>query len=276
MNALRHSRVNKRVMLDWLRHCEETGEPFPGDHAIQDRFIFASVEQARTLLADLADAGEITIRYKGGKRIISLGKPPLSAPAPRQTPIARTVTKPDRDVERTVAKIMAIVRRGRKAEPKRPVLTARKVPETLDDVVPPESAPKPPPAQPPAPPEPASEAPLMPKSPTSKRQLNLHVSAELYARVSAVAEQEGVPAGRAALNILARSLDAPSPAGPDMVPLDGKPLVRAAVQRAAKEIGMDLHHFCSRLLDLGLECWNGQREADAMRAEIETREGEGR
>lgn len=120
-----HSRLIQHQMHDWIVSCLENGKPTPTDQEICDRFAFTSPVSARTLLADLAEAGRITIKGHGAERIITLGKEAPSLPAsPRP---ARAVRKPDISLDRDAAKILAIVKRGRPPVPE--------VATPVDDVV---------------------------------------------------------------------------------------------------------------------------------------------
>lgn len=71
---LRHRQIDKLTMLDWIRTRLEAGHPTPTDAEIMERFGFLQAEQARTLLADLSDAGKITIFGTGDDREILLGR----------------------------------------------------------------------------------------------------------------------------------------------------------------------------------------------------------
>jgi hypothetical protein len=90
--------MNKRLLLAWIVDCIEHGKPMPTDEGIAERYYLSGVEAARTLLADLADAGEITISGSGHDRTIALGKkkrpqvrvgrvePPIKTSLGRQRP----------------------------------------------------------------------------------------------------------------------------------------------------------------------------------------------
>lgn len=107
-----HSRLNLNAMYDWIERCLMDGKPTPLDAAICERFGFDSTESARTLLAELADAGRITIRGHRDDRTITIGRSKsTAAPAARAEPPVR---KADAVVERTSARIAEIVGRGRK------------------------------------------------------------------------------------------------------------------------------------------------------------------
>jgi hypothetical protein len=70
-----HSQMNRGVLLSMIEHALENELPLPTDEQIADRFCFHSVEQSRTLLAELVDRGKIHIIREGGERVgIQLGK----------------------------------------------------------------------------------------------------------------------------------------------------------------------------------------------------------
>lgn len=231
-----HSSLQRGVMLDWLHHCDETGEPHPTDAAIADRFCFSGIEAARTLLADLADRGEICISYNGHGREIVVAPAKAHRQIGSERPLARSVKKPKRprpDVDATVAKIMKIVRR----DPTAP----RPEPEVQK-------------ARPPV-------IPAKPKEPVmgNRIQLNICPSPELFERIRALAQADGLMPGQKARDMLERAINQPAVIPEPMVELTGKPKVRAEVARAATEARMELHDFCSKLLDLGLEVWVRRR-----------------
>lgn len=105
-----HAKINLSRMYDWIEQCLDAGKATPDDTAIMKRFGFDGPESARTLLAELADAGRISIKGYGPTRAITIGrsKSELVA-APRLTP---TVRKADPAVDECAAKISAIVARG--------------------------------------------------------------------------------------------------------------------------------------------------------------------
>ena len=57
-----HPNIRKQQMLAWIEECLDASMPCPGDASICERFNLTSTESARTLLAELADAGRFTIR----------------------------------------------------------------------------------------------------------------------------------------------------------------------------------------------------------------------
>ena len=117
-----HAKINLSRMFDWIEQCLDADKPAPDDAAIMARFGFDSPESARTLLAELADAGRISIKGYGSTRTITLGRSKSTlAAAPRPTPAVR---KADPAVDECAAKITAIVARGQTAGAARAVVAA--------------------------------------------------------------------------------------------------------------------------------------------------------
>jgi hypothetical protein len=108
-----HAKINLQQMLDWIETCQRDDVAMPDDGAICTRFGFETPESARTLLAELADAGKITIKGYGPTRTISLGRvrAALAAVGRVRPPIGKV----DPDIERTAARLAEIVQRGRPA-----------------------------------------------------------------------------------------------------------------------------------------------------------------
>lgn len=105
-----HAKIHRQQMLDWIERCANEGVAVPDDAAICHAFGFSSTEHARTLLAELADAGSITVQggYGADRRIL-LGRVRSGAStAARPMP---SVVKDDPVVGQAVAKIMAIAKR---------------------------------------------------------------------------------------------------------------------------------------------------------------------
>lgn len=122
-----YSRLTQIQMLDWLRQRIEADQPTPSDDEICERFNFASAERARSLLADLAERKEITVKGFGAERVITLGREPVAVPAtPRPVP---TVIKRDPTIDKAAAKIVSIMKRepARQAEASAPA-SAREEP----------------------------------------------------------------------------------------------------------------------------------------------------
>lgn len=88
-------------------------EELPTDEQIASYCGFDDAAPVRSLLADLADRGEITMRGTGEARVITLGRQKSTvAPIPRPVP---SVTKPVKSIEEGLAKIRAAVARGKAA-----------------------------------------------------------------------------------------------------------------------------------------------------------------
>ena len=105
-----HAKINVARMYDWIDRNLNQGIALPADAQIMERFGFDSPESARTLLAELADAGRITIKGYGETRIITLGRTKATlTPAPRPVPTAK---RADPVIDAGIAKIAAIVARG--------------------------------------------------------------------------------------------------------------------------------------------------------------------
>ncbi|WP_277969284.1 hypothetical protein [Sphingomonas echinoides] len=115
-----HPRIIQQQMLDWIKNSLSLRSALPTDTQIVDRFNLRGVESARSLLADLADAGEITIKGHGATRSIALGrKEKTFEPAPRPTPavVARIGGKRADDekvqIDTAAARIREIIERGK-------------------------------------------------------------------------------------------------------------------------------------------------------------------
>jgi hypothetical protein len=114
-----HAKLNLSRMYDWIERNFDLDVPQPTDADIMQLFGFDSPVSARTLIAELADAGRITIRGYGENRTIALGRIKSELkPAPRPQPTAK---KADPVVDAGIAKIAAIVARGGNASTARAV-----------------------------------------------------------------------------------------------------------------------------------------------------------
>lgn len=111
---MKHSAMHRRLMLEWIHDCADAGKPMPTVTAIVDRFAFAGPEQARTLLADLADAGTIRLTGVGVAQTITLpdDAPAPAVPADRGERLPPSIVKPDPAVERVTAMIVGLKSRG--------------------------------------------------------------------------------------------------------------------------------------------------------------------
>ncbi|WP_455156085.1 hypothetical protein [Sphingomonas zeae] len=119
-----HAKLHRQQMLDWIERSIDQGAPMPDDAAICHAFGFTSAEHARTLLAELADAGKITV--KGGygpDRQILLGRVRAGVAAmARPVP---SITKAAADVGEAVAKIIAIANRQKTLQVASPAAVAK-------------------------------------------------------------------------------------------------------------------------------------------------------
>ncbi|EZP57243.1 hypothetical protein [Sphingomonas sp. RIT328] len=107
-----HAKLNLARMLSWIEQRLDAGQATPTDADICALFGFDSTESARTLLAELADAGKITIKGYGPDRSIALGRSKRAIAGVGR--VAPTVKKADADVDRAAARLTEIVRRCRK------------------------------------------------------------------------------------------------------------------------------------------------------------------
>lgn len=194
---MKHAASSRQRMFDWIVERLDADQPTPTDAEICDSFGFETTEDARTLLAELADAGRITIRGYGADRVVSLGRVRSAAPGvARPVP---TVTKSDPVLDAGWAKISAILARGRK--PSAPSI-------------------KPAPAAPPSPPARAATRPAAPlPSPRDKetavpsqsetRQFTFSASGQLRAAIEARAKRDDISLGRAAQDLAEAGLAIP-------------------------------------------------------------------
>lgn len=111
-------RILQQQLLDLIRISIDGGREAPSDDAIAARFNLRGIETARSLLADLADQGAITISGFGPTRRITLGRNTVQPkPAPRPIPavVKRTAGARDGSIDAGLAKISQILARGRSA-----------------------------------------------------------------------------------------------------------------------------------------------------------------
>jgi hypothetical protein len=235
-----HTAMNRRALLQWLRSCAETGACSPTDEEIQDRFAFAGVESARTLLAELADAGEITIVRKNGERSgIRLGRTP-AAPAARIGRIEPAIKGPAEPEEasrldlirQTAERLQA---RGRTGTQARSPLPPPAQDAVLAEIIP-TKAPEPAPAR-----ERAVARPAMLLK-GSKRQVTFSVEPATYDQLSVEAARHRMAVGRVVSDHFHRSFSASG----------CKPLAGMDVVHAALAAGQPLHTFVADMVRLGL------------------------
>lgn len=123
---MRHSHLNKRKAFDFIATELEQGRQV-SDQQLQDLCCFFEREHVKTLLADLADEGAISVTWDGPVRTIALGpKERAKVHAPRPVPtIVRPAVLRQRqrraalDEESATARIMSIMKGRPVAQPKR-------------------------------------------------------------------------------------------------------------------------------------------------------------
>lgn len=91
-----HSRINQNALFDWIERNLAADQSAPGDDEIVERFGFTSREQARTLLADLADQGRIAINWNDDGRTVTLGRKGGGGFTPARPLVASVVKRDER------------------------------------------------------------------------------------------------------------------------------------------------------------------------------------
>lgn len=217
---LRHRQIDKLNMLDWIRDCAETEKRMPTDGEIMERFGFTHPEQARTLLADLSDAGKITIFGTGEDREILLGRvrPSQRASVERPVPsVVRPEARPANARKAGAERISDILRNVKaKASAPKPVV------ERLEK----------------------AGAKLTPAGKTIAEQLKPIVEAAQDGEPNVV---DAKPVKAATIAAVA-SVATTSPAQPER-----KPLLRADMTAAAIRNGMPIDGFLRLLLERGFQ-----------------------
>lgn len=124
---MKHSAMNRRLLLEWLHDCHDAGEPMPTDCEIMSRFRFDREELARTLIADLADARSIVVTGAGRDRVISMPGAVQAVAPPALDPdrFPATVKRSDPDVDRVTAMIANINRSAGRGASVEPATTSR-------------------------------------------------------------------------------------------------------------------------------------------------------
>lgn len=266
---LRHRQIDKLNMFDWIRDCAETGKRMPTDAEITERFGFTQPEQARTLLADLSDAGKITIIGTGDDREILLGRvrpsqrtsierpvPSVIQPGSRPTSAKQgagrianilrgatsKMTEPKAAVEQLQAAGATLSEGGKTiAEQLAPIVEAAQADETsIIDARPVKAATL------------AAIASAAPFSgPTRQINATLQADPELYERITVAARSEGLSVSRYVGQIARAALTQP-PAQPAPQP-ERKPLLRADMTAAAIRNGMPIDAFVRMLIERGFQ-----------------------
>lgn len=125
---MRHSHFNKRKAFDFIATELEQGRQV-SDQQLQDLCCFFEREHVKTLLADLADEGAISVTWDGPVRTIALGpkeRGKVHAPRPVPTIVRPAVLRQRQcraplDVDGATARIMSIVNGKPVAQPARGV-----------------------------------------------------------------------------------------------------------------------------------------------------------
>lgn len=199
-----HAKINLSRMYDWIERNLELDVPQPADAEIMELFGFDSPEQARTLLAELADAGRITIKGYGETRTIALGRVKSAmVPVARPMPAAK---RTDPNVNLGVAKIAAIIARGPSASAARAVKASAAL-KAIGTKRPPLTAPeRPKPIVTPAPAPPKKDVPPMPA-----KSVQLPASAIVAINaIEAHARKNDVSLGAAAAHLIEAGLAGPA------------------------------------------------------------------
>ncbi len=256
-----HAKINLSRMYDWIERNLELDVPQPADAEIMESFGFDSPEQARTLLAELADAGRITIKGYGETRTIALGRIKSALmPAARPMPAAK---RADPNVDAGIAKIAAIVARGPSASTARAVQAsaALKAIGTKRPPVAPLEKPKP--IVTPAPASPKKEAPLMPAK-------SVQLPASAIVAIDAIetyAKTNDVSMGAAAAHLIEAGLAAPVRAVPASVEFLSIDQLLAAI-KARFEGVLNLPDRSDEVAALTTRAEAAERKLEAMRAAL--------
>lgn len=243
-----HSHLNKRKAFAFIAEELAAGRQ-PTDAQIMDLCSLVTVEQARTLLADLADEGAIALSFADGVRMVALGPKERTKAGPSPVPIP-SVVKPARralaaiDEDAAASRLMSIMRRAPvEAEP------APKVqPEPKSEPICQPTPPAPSPAETEFERHRAAFVAKPSLNPDTSRQINIRVPGPVYAALVARGEAEGCAAGGIARRIFLDAFDA------SLCDTGHKHRISAAVQRAwaADPSGLDLAGFVTGLIEVGL------------------------
>lgn len=213
-------------MIDWLSDCEERRLIAPSYAEIAEKFGFESIEQARTLIAQLSDAGMIRMKPAGRDRFTFEIRRRDRAPKPEPLKLGNLdVGLQEMDeIEAGVARIRSIHQR----------LKARDSVEEARPAPPRVTVPYVRPAPTPTPAKPAGD-----------RQINIRISAEMFDQVAAAAEAGGVTVSNIVRRIFLAAMCAP----------DGRPRVKADAFRMWRQQyeHLSLADFCTMLMDEGLQ-----------------------
>lgn len=256
-----HAKLNLQRMFDWIEGCVARGNPLPTDANIMQYFGFESPESARTLLAELADAGRISIHGYGAERTIEIGRVKCPLPiAARPTPAVRTA---DPAVDSCLAKISAIIARGPSAGAARAVQASAALKEIGTKRVPIAKAEKAKPIVTPAPAPPKKEAPVMPAK-------SLQLPASAIVAIDAVetyAKSNDVSMGAAAAHLIEGGLTAPARAVPATVEFMSIDQLLTAIKTRFEDI-LNLPDRSDEVAALTTRAEAAERKLEAMRAAL--------
>lgn len=236
------SAFKRRMLVGWLRDCEEGGRPSPGDRAIATRLDFGSVSLAGDILAELEVEGIISVTGSGADRVIRVLVPRgFAVPsAGTQQPPAAVVSSPQPEPMVTTAEAEPMLQ----AEPQR-VETPQPSP-IPDRPVPPDSA-------------------FAPGSGDERAPMPVEDAIELGIASPAAPASDIVQALEVVRDRhphIARAIERHAEAHVTFLP-GRKPRITADIIRAANDEGIELYAFCSDLLRRGFLDWQLQREAAA-------------
>lgn len=255
-----HPKLQLSRLLDLIKESIDHGDA-PTDDQIVAFLGLDSEQTARSMLADLADRGDITMRGVGGMRQIALGRQHRTIETPRPVPSVVKPAKPLLSEEECVRRIQMIASRLQTPKPVSPA-AAMEVPasgegERQGDTITtatkatttPEAAP------------PSFEPKRLPTAPKARVVYDVVAARQVNVRLDQVAFDEikrranGRSVTGTATSILQAALRG-DPAGPT-------PLFRipAEVTRAAIKHGMPVLDFAATLMMRGL----GSFEQDAAR-----------
>lgn len=256
-----HAKLNLSRMYDWIERNLELDVPQPTDADIMQSFWFNSPESARTLLAELADAGRITIKGYGENRTIALGRIKSAlVPAPRPTPSAK---RSDPVIDAGIAKIAAIVARGGNAGSARAIQAADAL-KAIGTKRPPVAKPeKHKPIVTPAPAPPKKDAPLMPAK-------SVQLPASAIVAIDAVetyAKTNDVSMGAAAAHLIEAGLTAPVQAVPAPFEFMSIDQLLAAIKDRFEGV-LNLPDRSDEVASLTVRAETAERKLEAMRAAL--------
>lgn len=248
-----YPKVIQQGLLDWIADRIGNDEPTPTDQEIISRFGLSGVEAARSLLADLADSGKITIKGFGANRVITLGRTKSEFTPAR--PVSRSIAKPLAPVEDRVEMMRRVLGATKPVDPPAPPPAPRVSPaairpkpdsdrgEGVQESVVPAPSPAPHPIvgmKMPRPPVTASKSP---------RQLSILLPGADFAKLDALAEEADVMPGRLAREHMVAWLNDTPPAAPP------RSIIPASIAAAAIRDGFPVVDFAYRMMLLGLAAY---------------------